>query len=269
MLTFAVLGATRSVAQALLTILLESPDNKIQAYCRSNEGFTKLSPTIASSTQVQVFEGSLQNTSLLANCLLGTHAAFLAVAEVSNKPGYSIALQTAHAVVSALSLLKKQNPTAHLPKPIVLSSASLDYNLMSSTPKLILNILYRANSYIYSDLREAETYLRSSHDLVPSVTFVRPAALSHDKRRGHYVSTRKAEMPLLFLDLAAGMVDIAGDEEGRWSMKLVAICPRAKDVQFPWEAVWLLLKGLLFTFFRGRIGFWGDLLALGLCVFFN
>ncbi|KAH9212210.1 hypothetical protein DL95DRAFT_464253 [Leptodontidium sp. 2 PMI_412] len=166
--TYALLGATGSVGQAILTTLLESPDNKIQAYCRSKEKLTKLSPTIASSTQVQVFEGSLQNTSLLANCLRGAKAAFLTVAEVSNKPGCSIAQETAHAVVSARSLLKKENhPTPHLPKLIVLSSASLDHNLMSNTPKLILNILYCANSYIYNDLREAESYLRSSHELDP------------------------------------------------------------------------------------------------------
>ena len=147
--TYAVLDATGSVGQSLLNIILLSPTNKIHTYCRSSQELKDLAPSIASNKQVEVFEGSLQDTPLLASCLRGTEAAFLAVAEVKNKPGCSIARESAHTVVPTLLLLRKQKSETKLPRLIVLSSASLDHGLMSGTPQPILNILYRANSYIY------------------------------------------------------------------------------------------------------------------------
>ncbi|KAL2071179.1 hypothetical protein VTL71DRAFT_12414 [Oculimacula yallundae] len=129
---------------------------------------------------------------------------------------------------------------------------------MSSLPAFVLDILYRANSYIYDDLREAEKYLRSEQNsTLVSATYVRPAALSHDDQKGHYLSTSAAEMPLSFLDLAAGMVEIAQDEGGRWDTKGVAVCPKAKDVSFPRDAPLLLLKGLLFHFLPWTYRFLG------------
>ncbi|PVH89163.1 hypothetical protein DL98DRAFT_523966 [Cadophora sp. DSE1049] len=258
---YAVLGATGTVGQSLLNFILQSPTNGIHAYCRSSQKLKNLSPSIATNKQVKIFDGSLQDTSLLANRLQGTNAAFLAIAEVKNKPGCSIAQETAHAVVSALSLLRKQNGDQKLPRLVVLSSASLDHSLMSPTPAFILNILYRANSHIYDDLRAAENFLLSKeNESLVSATFVRPGALSHDTQKGHYLSLEKAEMPLSFLDLAAGMLEIAEDEEEKWNKKGVAVSPTAKDVPIPWVAPFFLLTGLLFHFFsRGRIDFWGDL----------
>ncbi|KAK0102315.1 hypothetical protein ONS95_005938 [Cadophora gregata] len=120
---------------------------------------------------------------------------------------------------------------------------------MSSTPGIILNILYRANSYIYDDLRVAEKFLLSKeNESLVRATFVRPGALAHDAQKGHYLSLEKAEMPLSFLDLAAGMLEVAEDEKGRWIGKGVAVSPTAKDVPFPWEAPLFLFTGLLFHF---------------------
>ncbi|KAH7399857.1 hypothetical protein BKA64DRAFT_599304, partial [Cadophora sp. MPI-SDFR-AT-0126] len=257
--TYAVFGATGSVGQSLLDVILQSPQNDIHAYCRSSEKLKNLSPSIASNKQVEIFEGSLQDASLLVSCLQGSDAAFLAVAEVKNRPGCSISQKTAHAVVSALSLLKKENGDQELPKLIVLSSASLDHSLMSSTSRFILNILYRANSYIYDDLRDAENFLLSKeNESLVTATFVRPGALSHDTQKGHYLSTEKADMPLSFLDLAAGMLEIAVDESGKFNGKGVAVCPRAKDVSFPWTAPFFLLTGLIFHFMPWSFRFLGD-----------
>ena len=62
-------------------------------------------------------------------------------------------------------------------------------------------------------LRDAEDFLLSKqNDSLVTATFVRPGAPSHDTQKGHYLSLEKAEMPLSFLDLTVGMLEIAQDE---------------------------------------------------------
>ncbi|EON65066.1 hypothetical protein W97_04301 [Coniosporium apollinis CBS 100218] len=254
MSSYAVLGATGNVGQALLKVLLQSPDSQIHAYCRSKQKLTKLSPGITENKQVNVFEGNLDDIELLVNCLSGTRAVFLAVAQTENQPGCTIAQDTAHVVVSALERLESKNE--RLPKLIVLSSASLDHRLMSDSPKFLLNTLYRAFSNIYDDLQEAEKFLRLKDSLV-TATFVRPGALCSDMQKGHVVSMESAKMPLSFLDLAAGMVEVAEEDGDRYDMKGVTVSPTAKDVSFPWDAPLGLLRGLLFHFLPWTYRFLG------------
>ncbi|KAK4994287.1 hypothetical protein LTR66_005655 [Elasticomyces elasticus] len=224
MSSYAVLGATGNIGQALLKVLLQSPDSQIHAYCRSKQKLMKLLPNITDNKQVDVFEGNLDDIELLVKCLSGTRAAFLAVALTENQPGCTIAQDTAHIVVSALERLKSKNE--RLPKLIVLSSASLDHQLMPGSPEFLLNTLYRAFSNIYDDLKEAEKFLRSKDSIV-TATFVRPGALCSDKQKGHVLSMESAKMPLSFLDLAAGMVEIADADGDRYDMKGVAISEEA------------------------------------------
>ncbi|KAK4985846.1 hypothetical protein LTR50_005700 [Elasticomyces elasticus] len=224
MSSYAVLGATGNIGQALLKVLLQSPGSQIHAYCRSKQKLMKLLPNITDNKQVDVFEGNLDDIELLVNCLSGTRAAFLAVALTENQPGCTIAQDTAHIVVSALERLKSKNE--RLPKLIVLSSASLDHQLMPGSPEFLLNTLYRAFSNIYDDLKEAEKFLRSKDSIV-TATFVRPGALCSDKQKGHVLSMESAKMPLSFLDLAAGMVEIADADGDRYDMKGVAISEEA------------------------------------------
>ncbi|KAK4962281.1 hypothetical protein LTR66_012729, partial [Elasticomyces elasticus] len=216
---YAVLGATGNVGQALLKVLLQSPENHIHAYCRSKQKLVKLLPSITDNKQIDVFEGNLRDIELLVNCLSGTRAVFLAVALTENQPGCTIAQDTAYVVVSALERLKSKNE--RLPKLIVLSSASLDHRLMPDSPGFLLNTLYCAFSNVYDDLNEAEKFLRSKDSLV-TATFVRPGALCSDTQKGHVLSMQSATMPLSFLDLAAGMVEIADADGDRYDMKGVA-----------------------------------------------
>ena len=241
--SYAILGATGNTGQALLQVLLSVPEYQIHEYCRSKEKLMSLSPGIADNDQVQIFEGSLEDAELLSNCLRGTRAAFLAVASTINVPGCTIAQDTAHRVISACERLKKQNE--RVPKLIVLSSASLDHHLMSDQPTLLLRILYCAFQYVYDDLKEAEKFLRSQGDLV-SATFVRPGALCHDAQRGHRLDMEHARFPMSFLDLAAGMVEIANDDGGRYDMTGVAVSATANGVSFPSDAPLAILKGLLY-----------------------
>jgi oxidoreductase AflX len=243
---YAVLGATGNTGQALLKLLLRSPDNRIHAYCRSKQKLEKLLPDAVESKQLRVFEGNLQDIELLATCLSGTKAVFLAVGLTDNQPHTTIAYDTAQMVVSALERLESKKE--RLPALVALSSASLDHRLMAHVPQFLLDTLYCAFSNIYNDLREAEKFLRSKEPMV-STTFIRPGALCHDEQKGHFLSLTSAKSPLSFLDLAAGMIEVANEDSGMYSMKGVAVNTSSKDVAFPWDAPLLISRGLLFHFF--------------------
>ncbi|KAF2487697.1 hypothetical protein BDY17DRAFT_320218 [Neohortaea acidophila] len=243
--SYAVLGATGNVGQSVLQSLMDN-NREIHAYCRSRQKLKKLSPQIAKASNVKVFEGSLSDSALLADCLRGTRAAFLAVAATGNQPGCSIAQETAHKVISALEELKASHPNERLPKLVVLSSASTEHRLMYDSSNLFLNILYRAFSNIYDDLKAAEQYLRSKDALV-SVTFIKPGALSVDSPKGHVISLDHAVTPCTFLDLGGGMLEVADDDTGRYDMKSVAINSNGK-VAFPWQAPLLMIRGLIVHF---------------------
>lgn len=199
-------------------------------------------PDLANDENVKIFQGSLDDEELLARCLSGTRAAFLAVALTGNPPGCSIAQDTAHQTFAAFENLKSKHE--RLPKLIVLSSACTDHRLMSEKLPLLLSILYFALRFKYDDLKEAERFIRSKDSLV-SATFIKPGALTNDSQKGHIVSLDQSYGPLSYLDLAAGMVEVADDGSGRYDMKGVAINPTAKDVAFPWGAPLALLKGLI------------------------
>lgn len=87
MATYAVLGATGNTGQALIKILLQSPDKTIHAYCRSKQKLYRLAPEISEEKTVRVFEGGLNDENVIADCIRGTRAVFLAVAVPDNMPG--------------------------------------------------------------------------------------------------------------------------------------------------------------------------------------
>ena len=247
--SYAVLGATGSTGSSLIQVLLQSPDNQVHAYCRSKQKLIKTLPDLAinENSQIQVFEGQLQDVQLLSNCISGTRAVFLAVAVTDNIPGCSVARDTADVVVSALERLQQEDRTASLPKLVVLSSASLEHaTLMAHEPAYTRGMARRAFSNIYSDLEMAEEFLRSKA-IVP-MFFIKPGALTKDKQRGHILSTESAISPVSFMDLAAGMIEVAQDESEGYDWKNVAVNATSKDIAFPWDAPSNIFWGLLFHY---------------------
>ena len=61
----------------------------------------EMSPDLLSNPRVQVFEGSLRCTTLLASCLEGVDAVFATVATNDSIPGCRIAQDTAQSIVAA------------------------------------------------------------------------------------------------------------------------------------------------------------------------
>jgi len=259
--SYAILGATGNTGLAVLQVLLQSPSNQIRTYCRSKERLFRKCPAAANLDNVHVFEGNLDNEPLIADCIRGTRAVFLTVAIVDNMPGCTVARDTACVVLAALEKIRGEleavarasgNPLSEedlkkkLPSLIVLSSASLEDSFCSDVPAFAHWILNKAVSHLYKDLAEQEKLLRNQEKWLSSV-FVKPGGLVHDRQSGHQISTETAKTPLSYLDLAAGMIEVA-DADGEYDMKNVSVLPTGDDVPFPWPGVYFAFTGLLFHF---------------------
>ncbi|USW52126.1 Putative NAD(P)-binding domain, NAD(P)-binding domain superfamily [Septoria linicola] len=202
-----------------------------------------------------ILPSSLDDESLLADCLSGTRAVFVAIAVTSNQPGVTIAQDTAKQVIAAMDKLRQWR-SERLPKLIVLSSASTDHSLMAQVPSFLRSTLYCACSNIYDDLKLAEKFYRAQEDCLSTV-HIKPGGLSNDARKGHELSLTVARTPLSFLDLAAGMVEVADDSGERYEGRGVAVNATSKDVAFPWDAPLLLMKGLVIHFLPWTYRFLG------------
>ncbi|KAK4233372.1 hypothetical protein C8A03DRAFT_48063 [Achaetomium macrosporum] len=75
--SYAALGASGSTGRSLVRVLLQRPENQINAYCRPRAKLYRVCNEAEGSNWVCVFEGPLSDVSL-ADCLRGTRATFLA-----------------------------------------------------------------------------------------------------------------------------------------------------------------------------------------------
>ena len=260
--TYAILGATGQVGSSILDALLETstkafpPDEiRINTFVRSKQKLLSMRPALASHPNSTIYEGQLTNTALLASCIHNTRAVFLCAAANDNVPYCSVAQESAHAVLSAL----EHNRTEHLndttppPKLIILSSASLEPHLMADLPTLFTPVMKRAASWVYADLRLAETYLRSHAPAGCELIFIKPGGLVHDKPVGHQLSTTRQQTFLSFADLGAGMVEAADSPAGKWAEAKgnVSVVPAREGTRIEWYVPWYLVKGCLYHYFPG------------------
>ena len=246
--SYAILGATGNTGQALLKVLSKSPNNHINVYARSKAKLLRLDPDLTFAANVTIFEGDLHDVSVICDCISGTSAAFLVVAVSDNVPGTSIARDTAQVVVSAMRELRSRDPAAKLARLVVLSSSSLNPYISRHFPAFVHWLLWTASSNVYADLAKAEEYLREQQDWIHA-TFIQPGGLVHDEQKGHELSLETEKTFLSYLDLAAGMVEVADEEGNRYDWKGVSVLPTAGNVKIEWKAPIYLLKGLICNFF--------------------
>ncbi len=241
--TYAILGATGSTGQSLLNLLLKSPKNNIHAYARSRAKLERLSPELAAHENVRIFEGALDNISLIVDCLRGTNAVFVVIGNNVSHPGMRMVEDGAQSLVAALCHIRNRDPSAQLPKILILTSSSINPILNRQKPAFLLKVLRTALSYAYADLEHAEAFLRL-HKSWLNVTFIQPPGLTNDVQKGHTLSTEHTHGFISYPDLAAGMIEVAETEGEEYNWKGVAVVPTAKDVKFAWEAPKNLVRGL-------------------------
>lgn len=239
MATYAVLGSTGNCGTALIQTLLQQPKARINAYCRNRAKLLRLLPGIEASGRIEIFEGGIHDEQPLAACIRDCRAIFMVISTNDNIPGCRLSQETAGAVIRALKALSQA------PRVVLLSSATIDDHFSRHVPFLLRQILLRSASHVYADLKVAEELLRAQHAWLPGVIYVKPGALSVDRRRGHALSLAEEDSPLSYLDLAAAMVEAADDREGRYDGRDVSVVNTNGKAKFPTGTPLCILMGLL------------------------
>lgn len=268
--SYAILGATGSTGQALLRHLTSSSsssDTRINAYARSRAKLEKMSPGLITKSNIQIFEGSLDNIPLLASCLSGVSTAFVVIGTNVSYPGTRIVQDAAHSVVAALCHLRSQDSSSSIPRILILTSAGINPRAHESGGAVFHWLLHKALSYSYEDLKLAQSYLQLHRSWLRAV-FVQPGGLSNDVAKGYRLCTEGNVRGFIsYADVAAGMVDIAerseaakGAEGGEFDWEAVVVVPTSDNVTFNWDAPRNLVRGLVAHFvpllYRGlrRVG---------------
>ncbi|KKA17949.1 StcQ [Rasamsonia emersonii CBS 393.64] len=249
MATYAVLGATGNCGTALIDNLLRTEGARVNAYCRNKSKLIQKVPQVDGNKRVQVYEGSIYDIDLLAECVRDTRAIFHVVTTNDNVPGCRVGLDTAKSIISALEKLKANSqPGMKLPKIVLLSSGTIDDHLSRHMPWWFRPILRTAASHVYNDLRQTEVFLRAQQDWVSTI-FIKPGGLSVDVQRGHQLNLDHDESFVSYLDLAAGMIEAADDQESRFDMKNVSVVNKNGSAKFPPGTPLCILTGLVRHFF--------------------
>ena len=247
--TFGILGATGNTGQAILQLLTKDPSINVHCFVRNARKLQRLSPQLLDNKRVRIFEAPIHDTAALAECIAPCHAVFSCIATEENAPGTSIALDTAHAVVAALTHIRcVDQSTAPLPRIIVLSSGTISDHLTRDTPSFARNFVWCGFSYLYADLIRAEAYYRM-HKAWMTAIFVLPGGLVHNEQTGHAVDTEKESGDFLsYLDLAAGMIECAskGKEDAEWDWVSLSVVPTGKT-KFNVRAPFAILRGCVWT----------------------
>ena len=249
--TFAVLGATGNCGTAVIELLLREQDTKIHAYCRNKQKLINKIPDVANEDRVSVFEGSIFDSKLMQECIRNTDAVFHLVSTNDNVPGYRTGYDTASSIVAAIESIQSIRPhdTSRTPsKLILLSSGTVDERLSSHIAPPFRLLLRTAFSYVYEDLRRTEIFLRSKANVVSTV-FIKPGGLALDIQRGHRLNFDHDESFVSYLDLAAGMIEAAADDQNRYEMQNVSVVNQQESATMPSGLLMGLSLGLLRHFF--------------------
>ncbi len=111
---------------------------------------------------------------------------------------------------------------------------------------LFRSLLLASASQVYEDLRRAERFLRSHTDRVSSI-YIKPGGLSLDIPRGHRLTLDEQESFISYADLAAGMIEAAGDGDGFYEGRNVGVvnAKRGVGAKFPQGTLVCITLGLI------------------------
>lgn len=261
---YAVLGATGNCGLSLVrTLTTEHPDATVSAFVRSRRKLLGLlSPSPSSSTEnnddieesmpnLSIHEGTLSTPSVLQACIASADAVFIAIAPPGNERGCSLVRETCEAVVAAVRAIagsdaQESKQKSKVPLLVLLSSAEADDKFYYDTPWPVRALSFAANYFTYKDLLAAEAYLRREMEGADGLirpVFFKPGGISHDKKTGHVLSEERSMTFVSWLDVAAGMVQVAQEGEERWAGRNVSVLSR-KKARPEYGNAPLLLRGL-------------------------
>jgi hypothetical protein len=225
---YAVIGATGQCGLAIMRLLRAREGVKINAYCRNRTKLYRLLPEILDDKRVSIFEGSITDDELLANCTRDCSAVFLVASTNDNVPGCHISQDLAYSMIRAFKRLRKSNDgmetelRVDIPKLCLLSSSTIDNHLSRHMGTFFRHVLTRSAFHVYEDLRLGEEILRREEDWITTI-YMKPGGLSVDVQLGHELSLDEDQTFVSYLDVAAGMIEACDDTKGQWDMKNVTV----------------------------------------------
>lgn len=211
-----------------MRLLLAREGVKINAYCRNRAKLYRLLPEAVDNKKVEVYEGSINDEELLANCTRNCKAAFLVASTNDNVPGCHISQDLARGMIGAFKRLRTSHNNSEsgsivsLPKLCLLSSSTIDKHLSRHMGAFFRHILTRSAYHVYEDLRLGEMILRQEEDWITTI-HMKPGGISIDVQRGHELSLDEDQTFISYLDVAAGMIEACDDPTGQWDMKNISV----------------------------------------------
>lgn len=264
--TYAILGATGATGGSILRLLLDAPgsDNPValHIYARSREKLLRQLPSLASRHDIQIFEGSINDNSVMSACLAHTDVVFSCIARNESVPGMDIAQEASKEIIRTLKQAKIDHPDVRTPHVVVLSAAPVNPALAAKMLAIPRWLVTSAFSHAYADLRVAEQMYREEKDWLPE-TFVQPPGLTSGSAQGYRLHHGEGPRPafLSYLDLAAAMIDVArcGPNEHRDWVSVASVSENGLKPE---------LKVLLSRLFKGLLahyspGLWQKFRAWG------
>ncbi|MCJ1391387.1 hypothetical protein MMC18_004251 [Xylographa bjoerkii] len=221
----AILGVTGSTGGEIFEYLQPKPEYHLNLYARSASKLQKLHPAASTAENVTIYTGSIDDVSLLVNCLRSVDAIYACVATNENEPECSVAQRAAHSIVSALEAIRKEEgqEAFKCPPLCFLSSLSLNPVLGRTVPTIVKKFMWVALYYVYTDLQKAEEYL-ATVPWVPTIRAQPGGLLQHDGPVGFVLSEDACSGCVGYPDLARAMVQMAEEDGGRkWAGKGVGI----------------------------------------------
>ncbi|UJO25204.1 Averufin oxidase A [Fulvia fulva] len=263
--TYALLGATGATGSSVLRCLLAAPppDLELNILVRSKSKLLKPFPSLANRTDfaIRIVEGASTNTAALQQCLEDADVAFMCVADNASSKGVSITYDTASAMITTLTMLRKLQASDYSPPTILqLRSASLNPKLSCQVPRFVYNMVSFCLHYNHLDVvRACELYDAAADDNLLEYIYVDPPTI-HDafgtNRTGHKLIPcnvpvcAKQETALSYADLGASFVEIA-ERRHEFANQPVGVTATGKV-----KETWGVLAGYLFDGARGRVNAW-------------
>ncbi|ODM23868.1 hypothetical protein SI65_01458 [Aspergillus cristatus] len=231
----ALLGATGRTGRQILHKLLQEPiaaEIDIHVYVRSRTKLESLFPSISSYPHLTIFHGSLNDKTLIRDCLAQVDTIICTLGENENIPGITSQKKT--------------------PRLLLLSSGTWNPRFAATRPALLDWMIRHAFARPYDDLIKAQRMLCAAPSLV-SVLLIQPNALVEEAASGSVISTDFAHIAVSYEDLAEGFVQLAtGLKSADDAVGIGVSSQRAeRPMLYVPFVLGKVLRGLLFQFVPG------------------
>ncbi|CAG7959549.1 unnamed protein product [Penicillium olsonii] len=249
----AVIGATGQTGRLVLRNLfaIEGMDLTFQIYVRSQSKLESLFPAISSDDRVTVFQGSIDDHSLMARCLSGVDTIICTLGENENIPGVRVMQDFAKSTLKALEILKERDHDRKPPRLILLSSATWNERLSEPRPAILHWMIRNAFARPYQDLVNAQELLKASPSLL-SMILVQPNALVEEAPSGCVIDPEFAYMAVSYEDLAEGFLRLVTDRtyDGLDAVGVSSKNAKNELLYIPF-VLGKVIRGLMFQFIPG------------------